>query len=156
MRGIKLTQEKTALVDDVDYEELNKYRWHAYFNHGNWYAKRNVIRSDGKRGAEHMHQNIMHPPMGMQVDHINGNGLDNRRINLRLCDYAINQQNLHRIRGKSKYQGVGKDRNRWRSYIIVNGKYLHLGCFTTERMAAVAYNIAALIHYGSDAKINEI
>ena len=90
-------------------------------------------------------------------DHINGNGLDNRRENLRICTHAENQRNSRSARGSSsQYKGISwnKRDKRWYSHIRIDDKQQHLGVFTSEVKAAKAYDAAALKHWGRFAKPN--
>jgi hypothetical protein len=154
---IKLTQGKVAIVDDEDFDELNKYHWYAYQDQNNWYARRQV-GGRGKQKTILLHREILNASRGSGIDHINGNGLDNRKENLRICTNPINNQNRHRIYGVSQYQGVCKrsDGKKWIARITVNKKLIYLGSFLSEGLAAVTYNIAALRYYGANAKINNV
>jgi len=159
MRRIPLgNSDKYTLVDDMDYEELNKYYWYASYGKKLRYVKRHVKNTSEKWTSEFMHRHIMNTPNCMKTDHINGDGFDNRRINLRICTHSDNLQNQHTKRGTSQYQGVGwfTRKNKWHAYIQRNNKLIHLGYFRSEKMAAIAYNIAALRYYGIGAKLNEI
>lgn len=88
-----------------------------------------------------MHRVIMNTPKGMETDHINGNGLDNRRENLRIVTRRENQQNRHGFK-TSKYPGVSKVKNRWTAHIHINKKQNYLGSFKDEEKAARRYRIA--------------
>jgi hypothetical protein len=105
-----------------------------------------------------MHRLIMNTPKGMDTDHINGDSLDNRRCNLRICTHAQNQRNLKKILGNNKYKGVSlfKKTQKWRARIQINRMGLHLGYFDTEEEAAKAYNEAAEKHFGEFSRINII
>jgi hypothetical protein len=157
MKEIILTQNKVALVDDEDYNELNKYNWCAYHDDNMWYARRGTNRNKIQKTIL-MHREILNAPKGIMIDHINGDGLDNRKENIRLCNNLINGQNRHTVYGTSQYQGVYSPRNnkKWMSRITINKRLFYLGSFNSEKLAAIAYNIAALKYYGADAKINEI
>jgi len=148
MAQIKLTQGKYALVDDEDFEQLNKYKWYACANHvGDFYAIRNSKTVNGKRHAIAMHREILglHYNDGKQGDHKNHNTLDNRHRNLRI---ATRNQNMHNSKssvGTSKYKGVAwvqRDK-KWGAYIRLNGKNKSLGYYTDEIKAAKAYDKAA-------------
>ena len=111
MKKITLTQGKETIVDDDDYEILMEHKWYAHKSSrkkDKFYAERMApVDSNGKQKIIHIHRVIINAPKGMQVDHINGNPLDNRRENLRIC---TNQQNGMN-RGKPKdntsgYKGV--------------------------------------------------
>ena len=103
-----------------------------------------------------MHGLIMPAPDGQFVDHINGNGLDNRRENLRLVTHQQNSFNQKHHGGSSKFKGVSIDRisGSWRAYITVDGKRKHLGRHGTEIDAAKAYDMAAKEFFGEYAKLN--
>ena len=141
-KEILLTQDKVALVDDEDFEELNKYKWFALKDRSNYCAGRN-INNDGKRRTIRMHTMILNPPVDMQCDHINGNGLDNRRCNLRVVTLRENMQNKQ-TKKTSKYPGVcwTTKIKRWRAQIYHEGKHYHLGTFLTEEEAYERYTQA--------------
>jgi len=119
MREINLTQGKIALVDDGDYDYLMQWKWHADIKSNTCYARR-TIRIGKKPKRVYIHRVIMNPPSNMEIDHINHNGLDNRRCNLRICTHQENTFNTNGFKRKSKYKGVSKrvDHNRkkpWRA-----------------------------------------
>lgn len=153
MRKLKLSQNKYAVVDDIFYDYLNKWKW--YFN--GRYAVRTPLKNRGAKVIR-MHRIIMKAPDGLEVDHINGNRLDNRISNLRLCTHAENgkNQSLSR-RNTTGYKGVKQaSPNRWQARIRVDGELLHLGLFKTKYEAAKAYNEAALRYHGRFANLNEL
>lgn len=160
MREILLNQGKVAIVDDSDYEFLNQFKWHAHQNHGrNWYVER-LINQDGKRKELFMHRVILNAPKGMETDHINGDGLDNRRCNLRICTTSENQQN-QRVQSRaksSKFKGVSwrAREQKWRAGIQIHTKQIMLGYFVSEIKAALAYDEAAKKYFGEFAKTNFI
>ena len=152
MREIVLTQGKVALVDDEDYPALIKYRWCAHAEReqykptviSRWYAQRRILRHEvGYPGHIPMHRMILNPPKGLITDHINGDGLDNRRENLRVVSYRANLQNIHPEK-TSKYPGVcwSFRAKKWRAYIHLNRKQRHLGLFSDEKEAATVYRVA--------------
>lgn len=148
MKTIPLTQGKFAIVDDEDYPELSKYKW--YIARG--YAVRGF-----KGKTIFMHKNILNTPNGFQTDHINHNGLDNKRCNLRICTASQNQQNRqHRPDGSSKYKGVWWDkvRKKWKSQIKHNNCMIYLGYFISEKEAAKMYDIKAIELFGEFAYLN--
>jgi hypothetical protein len=157
-RRIPLTQEKYAIVDPEDFERLNKHKWHASKWGNTFYA----IRCAGPRNKTkyiRMHREIIHPPDHLVVDHINHNGLDNRKANIRPATRAQNNYNRLNIKSdnsSSKYKGVSwrKRRKRWRACIYFNGKYRFLGYFKDEIQAAKAYDKAAKIYHGEFATLN--
>lgn len=140
-----------ALVDDEDFEWLNQWKWHLL----NCREKKYAIKTGGKT----MHRLIMQTPKGMETDHINGNGLDNRRSNLRICANFQNQMN--RKIGKnntSGFKGVywDKKNNEWYSSIMFNYKSYYLGRFNERIEAAKAYNQKAIELFGGFARLNKI
>lgn len=164
MRKIKLTRNKACLVDEKDFDKLNKFKWYAAKMGDLYYAyrtKRVGKRSENKKFSIAMHREVLNVKKGLYVDHINGNTLDNRRSNLRHCS---NQQNSFNHKGQkrqrkySKYKGVKKNTkcNTWSARITVSGKAIYLGSFKTENEAAIAYNNAALEHFGNFCYLNEV
>lgn len=144
MKEIVLTQGKVALVDDEDYLELSKFKWYTVKTAGLFYAVRHSHMISGMRHTIFMHREILAFPKGMETDHINGNGLDNRRENLRIVTTRENQQNRHTHKS-SKYPGVDwkAKSNKWRSRIQIDNKSQHLGYFNDEKSAAQAYTRVA-------------
>lgn len=159
MKKIPLTQGKSALVDDKDYKYLMQWKWHY---RSNGYAVRKQYLGGG-RGDEnyktiYMHREILNTSKDMHTDHINGNGLDNTRNNLRECSYTQNMQNKSKSRNKSsKYKGVGWDKRsrKWRSSITLNKKQIYICVSSSEIEAAKRYNYAAIKYFGEFAKLNE-
>jgi len=151
---IPLTQDKFAIVDADDYDRLNKYKWYASKKRRNYYAKRR-----GPHGIVAMHRVILNAPRGLVVDHINHNGLDNRKENLRLCTVAQNCRNArpcNKPNQWSKYKGVTfhKRKNRFMAAIRYNRKKYFLGYFKNETDAAKAYDKAAKKFFGEFAYLN--
>ncbi len=161
MRQIPLTQGKFALVDDANYDWLKKRKWKAVQRRHTFYAECKVRMANGKQRTEGMHRLILglQPTDELETDHIDGDGLNNQRSNLRACTVMQNQQSRrkHKV-GTSKYKGAfwhRRDR-KWRSEIVVNKKQICLGYFDSETDAAWAYNRAALKHFGAFAQTNKI
>jgi hypothetical protein len=164
MAVIELTRGYVALVDDEDAEWLRRFSWSAEVQkprrdgHRRVYARR--AEWDGKRQRYiSMHRDIMGRPVGVQVDHINGDGLDNRRVNLRLATHAQNQFNQRSTRGTSRYKGVCWDARSsiWRAQIWTPGRRsITLGYFDDELAAARAYDQAAIAARGAYAAINGV
>ena len=154
MNYIELTQGKYTIVDDEDLKEVSKYKW--YFSNG--YARRDAGYGINRERIK-MHRFILNIPKNVQVDHKNGDTLDNRRENLRICTKAENLRN--RKIGKnntSGYKGVDwfKNRNLWRAKIKYNNKLIHLGYFQTKIDAAKAYNNAAIKYHKEFSRLNKI
>jgi hypothetical protein len=157
MREVPLTQGQVAIIDDEDYERVMQHKWCALFNDGIWYAVR-AIRVGNKKSLQQMHRFILEVQRGdrREVDHKDHNGLNNQKENLRVCTHAQNMQNCRMFHGRSKYRGVMwyKITGRWLSSIRIQGKSVFQGYFTTQEQAAMAYDLAALTHYGQYACTN--
>ena len=158
MREIKLSQGKVALVDDEDYDFLSHWKWYAAKQHRTFYAGRRIRRGD-KWTSERMHRVLFDIPAGKEIDHIDHNGLNNQKSNLRLVTRQQNKQNASAW-GSSKYLGVCVYKQEGCTYIAahiqIDGKTKHLGLFKTEEDAALAYNRAAKEKYGEYANLNII
>lgn len=155
MKTIQLTKGAVALVDDEDYEKLNKFKW--YLN-SEGYAVRDVF-SKGIRKNTRMHRVVANPPDGMDTDHVNRNRLDNRKENLRVCTRSENLRNSSlRSDNATGYKGVAfhKFSSLYHATINVDKKQKSLGYFKTPKEAAKAYNDAALILFGEFSKLNEL
>ena len=157
MKQIQLVNHKIfCLVDDEDYEILNRFSWYLIERTDGCYA---YTKIDGN--TVYMHQFVLpsNDPK-LTPDHKNGNGLDNQKINLRLA--TPSQQGANRGKqsnGKSsQYKGVcwDKENRKWIVHIKVDKKMIHLGRFKSEKRAAVIYNEAAVKHFGEFAKLNTI
>lgn len=166
MKTIPLTQGKFALVDDEDFEYLSQFYWQALKRGINaaWHVKRTIARFD-KTKTVYMHQEIMPSPTGLEIDHKNGDGLDNQKKNLRVVTRLQNTRGYRRLRtGKSsKFRGVSwfKRNKNWRAQIgasplagRIARKMLHLGYFKCEEDAARAYDKKALELFGEFANLN--
>ena len=152
VRRIPLTRGKFALVDAADYYDLAQFQW---FANGPTKTKFYAIR---KRGRKHvkMHRVIMNAPDHLFVDHIDRNGLNNRRSNLRLCTHAQNSCNKSPRNRHSRYKGVGRDKRgkKWTARIHSGNKTCHLGTFASEIEAARAYDEMAKKLHGQFACLN--
>ena len=146
-----------ALLDIDDIPLIANYRWSVHQNNRSTYYL--STRSNGQKRIL-MHRLIMGTPKGILTDHINGNGLDNRKENLNLSTHTANGRNWHYTRGKSKYRGVyfHKATGKWTARIGSDktNSSQHLGLFSNEEEAAIAYNETALRFYGPNAKLNII
>ena len=152
---IPLTRGFVALVDVDDVEEvLAAGRWHARVRRHTTYAARNIVRPDGRRSKLDLHTFLTGWP---RVDHINCDGLDNRRANLRRATHAENQRNRRpQANNTSGFKGVCwvPSRGRWQAKIVVDSGHLFLGRFGDPVEAARAYDQAALVHHGEFARLN--
>lgn len=152
-KTIELTKGYVTKVDPEWYDMLAGIKWS--------YKKGYAITQYGKkRHLESMHRVILGAPNGMQVDHINGDRLDNRSGNLRLCTGLQNSKNRTSAWGKSQYKGVLErsygGKSKWSAKICSNSKVYYLGVFTTEEEAAKAYNAAAKRLHGDFAFLNNV
>lgn len=155
MKLIPLVNGGEAIVDDEDYESLSAYKWYAYHAYSTTYARRYVNIRKGKHSIR-MHRVIMGAPDDLVVDHINHNGLDNRRSNLRICTHSQNQRN-RAGNPKYGYWGIQPSREHWRAYLWIGRELKHLGVYPTREQAAYAYNLA-VIEAGLDefANLNDV
>jgi hypothetical protein len=152
VRIVPLTRGYSALVDAEDYERVASFAWSAAKPSNVVYAVR-----DEKRKRIYLHRFILNAPDGVEVDHWNGDGLDNRRENLRLCSHAENVRNSRpHARGTSSYKGVHLHRasGKWAVEIQVNEKRRFIGLFGDETEAAKAYDAAARASHGEYAYCN--
>ena len=149
-------------MDDEDFKQVNAFSWHAQkvvlSSKTVWYAVRKVklrSKSEVKVLTVYMHRQIMGVcGVKNQVDHRNGNTLDNRKENLRAATNSQNQQNRQKAAGcSSRFKGVSAYRHKWRAYIQLNGRRTHLGYFGTEEEAAETYARTALKVFGEFACI---
>ena len=159
MKKISLTQNKYALVDDEDYEDLNQFKW--YYCNGYAYRTENigVFRGKIRKKTIAMHREVNKTPKGLVTDHINRKTLDNKKINLRSCTDVENCRNTKITKNSSsRFKGVSwdKSREKWAAYIKINWKKRYLGRFSSEKCAARAYNKSAEELFGEFARLNKI
>ena len=156
-RRIPLTQGKHAIVDPDDYERLSRYNWYVRKTPQTFYAKRSTLTRKTITPI-YMHRCVIKVPAGMVADHINHNGLDNRKAKLRPVTRAQNNRHKKKINTKcrSMYKGIYYDRRDgvWYARITCNGKAIYLGSFKDEIEAAKAYDRAAKKYHGEFAGLN--
>ena len=140
-------------MDDADFEGLNRYKWYAHKSKNTYYAGRRIGKNRTFRMHQEicMHQEILGKKPGFITDHIDGDGLNNCRKNLRHVTPRQNRQNLH-IKKSSRYPGVHwyKARGQWYAQIRLQGKNYFLGHYANEREAFEAYRRAVKERTGED------
>ena len=157
MRTIRLSRGRYTLVDAEDYERLNRYRWYwnppKHRGAGWGYAFRKGRKKHGEPSTVMMHREIMGFSDGVCIDHINRNGLDNRKQNLRFADHQKNGFNRGKSRiclYTSRFKGVFRRTGaiKWTARIKFNGRHVELGTYREEEKAAAVYNFAARLFFG--------
>jgi len=159
----KVGKGKFVIVDNENFNYLNQFRWHC----DNGYAHRKeYIKDDGKFDKSkyrniYMQSLVIECPKDKMIEHANRNGLDNRKSNLRIANWAQNMQNRKTKKSITGIKGVffskdHKRRKRWIASIAVSSKRIHLGRFLTPEEAALAYNQAAKQYFGEFAYLNQI
>lgn len=158
MRKIKLTHGFFALVDDEDYEFLNQWKWYVTLKRNTYYAERSLHK--GKTRHLKMHRLILGlDDPKIQVDHKDGNGLNNQRFNLRKATSGQNNFNQRSHKGStSKYLGVSwcNTRSKWTARIQTNRVLKCIGRFDNEKDAARAYNEYAILLHKEFASLNPV
>lgn len=160
---IPITNGKSMLIDVADAPLVLRWKWQARRNTGRgrcWYVWRtSKVGVETKSGATtiYLHRLLLDAPKGLQVDHINGNPLDNRRSNLRLCTTSQNHANMGRPQTKSERRFVGVRQNRqgrFEAYITFKTRWISVGTFTSEEDAARARDAKAVELFGDFARLN--
>lgn len=158
VKELPLNRGYVAIVDDDVFEWASRFKWTVTRGWNTHYAVRRKKYPDGTKKSVRLHREITKARLGNRIDHINGDGLDNRRSNLR---FATNQQNGRNARKQvratsSRFKGVSFSRvaTKWEAYIKVDYKKRHIGLYLTEEEAAAAYDDAARELFGEFAALN--
>lgn len=160
---VPLTQGLVAKIDASDAGLVGEHTWWADKRSRNRTSQRFTVLTrvdlpDGKWANLKLHRLLMNAPSGLVVDHINGDPLDNRRSNLRICQQGDNARNRegHRLRrlANGRYLGVLAIGKNWGATICPKGERIYLGLYATAEDAARAYDIAARDHFGEYASLN--
>lgn len=152
MKEIPLSQGEVAIVDDENFEHLNQFKW-FFSSYG--YAVAFLPMVAGKRPPQiYMHRSIL--PGHAEIDHINGDRIDNRKSNLRPATHAENAMNSQKRLGSSRYKGVSwcESRGLWEVQLMHNKRKIHAGRYESEVDAAHVYDYAAKVLFGEFARIN--
>lgn len=157
MKEIQLSNGGVALVDDEDFEDMNRFKWFGHSEGNTVYAWRHQYNGHREYGKVKMHRQIMKAKPGEILDHADSNGLNNQKSNLRFCSFSQNLMNTCIPRNNvSGFKGVSYHRQnkRWRATINKDGKQVSLGCYGTPEEAALAYNRKAAELFGEFARPN--
>lgn len=155
MKKILLTRGFYAMVDDDDFKRISNWKWTALVR--KWPYSPYAFRREMHKTI-YLHRFIVNAPNGKDVDHIDGDGLNCQKENMRICTHAENQHNYKKCKTKtsSKFKGVCFDplRNLWAARIKFHGMTISLGRFNTEEQAAHIYDKAAVLRFGKYARLN--
>ena len=155
---ISLTKGRFAIIDSADSPKVSGMSWQVTTNGGSNEYIKTTLRVEGKNVNRYLHRVITDAPRGMDVDHIDGNGFNNMRENLRLCTRGQNlaNRNLDKVRGGMGYLGVTwfKPRGKWKAAVGHNYKEHFVGYFDDPQEAAIARDRMAIALHGEFASLN--
>ena len=150
---LKTKKGEEFLIDDEDFSKIKDYKWHIHTGK----CKYKYLSSIIDKKLILLHRLITNCPRGREVDHINNDGLDNRKCNLRICTHSENIMNSKRnSRNTTGFKGVSLVGRKFLAQLVVNKKYIYIGIFNTITSATRAYNNAAIKYHGEFAQINKI
>lgn len=157
MKTIKLNNNKLVKIDSEDFEKVSSFHWFTV-KYKNYCKVRAEVWKNGNKKGITMSRLILNCPKGMVVDHINGDALDNRKSNLRICTHAENMKNRKILskNNKTGYKGVSWNSfaKQWQVGISFNGKHMTIGYSKNKDDAAKMYNEAAIKYHGDFATLN--
>ena len=158
MIQIPLTQGQFALIDDEDFDIVSKHKWHAKKYKHTYYAATNIKKED-KKTILRMHRLIINVPDGMEIDHLDHNGCNNQKYNIKVCTHWENMQNKknqYDVLTTTKMKGVYFDNTtkKWKSTIWINGRSKSLKSSDRLEYAIRAYNRASMFYFGERAFLN--
>ena len=156
MKKIALTHGFVALIDAEDFELVSGHRWCASKGRTTFYALTTIRMPDGRRTNLKMHRLIMQPPAEMQIDHVDRDGLNNQRDNLRLATPSENKRNCSTYSNSmSGFKGVCfcKDCHAWQARIVADNKRISLGLYATAEAAHAAYCAASIRYHGAFGRV---
>lgn len=147
---ILLTQDLYSIIDLDDFEKVKLYKWFAHKNKNSVYVETNMIKN-GKYTTVKLHRFLMNCPFDKIIDHIDGNGLNNCKSNLRICNHSQNNMNKRiPITNTSGFKGVSyyKKTNNWTSQLMIKKKTLYFGRFIEPEEAYLVYLLACIFYFG--------
>jgi hypothetical protein len=155
MNTIKLRNGLDVFIDEDDYDNVKRYRWNLKSNGDTCKYAVTYIYGNNKQKVLRMHRLIMNPAEGEEIDHINGNGLDNRKCNLRIASAWQNNMNVRKNKvNTSGFKGVDKSLKKWKARIQYGRKRIHIGTYNNKIDAAKAYDKKARELFGEFANLN--
>ncbi len=158
MKRVQLTQGLFTEVDDADFDFVSHWKWRLKRSGDVFYAIRNFRTESGMYTTVRMHVALLSPEKGFEIDHIDGNGLNNQRANLRICTSSQNHMNKGKQKNNtSGFKGVSASHGKFMATITKGaGISRYIGTYDTAEEAAKAYNEAAKIYHGEFARLNQI